>query len=444
MRTRLVFWGLKGPEEKVLIAIGLNEEENQVDVYIFPEENTTEEFVTQMHQKWRLGEELLLPEPHEHHQKQLSISESMLPDGFSVDREDILKRAQTEWHFIVLSSKMFNAYLSEIEDFKEKAAKLTQFDSELWEELKGFWSRVQQHVRENNLFRDHANTLRERTNELFSDLKELRKELDKEFNEFSEEHLNSFMDKLKGIEAKIEEGLSLQPIFEELKEIQRKFRNVKFTRDHRSLVWQKLDGLFKKVKEKKFGPGATRRTNPLERVSHRYDGLIKAIEKMERSIHRDRKDLDFQNQRVEKAEGSLEAQIRVAKIKMIEERINSKEEKLTEMHKTRTFLEQKIEALKAKEEKMQEKERFEETKEEVKKEIEREIKEAEKARKIDKRLQKAAESIKEDKDKDEEPSLKEKIKDGVEDLVDTVKAIVLVIEDEIDDAVGKQKGDEEE
>ncbi len=64
MRTRLVFWGKNAQEEKVLLGIKLNEKENDVDVYIFPESIATEDFVNQMHQKWRLGEDLSFPEGH--------------------------------------------------------------------------------------------------------------------------------------------------------------------------------------------------------------------------------------------------------------------------------------------------------------------------------------------------------------------------------------------
>ena len=250
MRTRLVFWGTNDKNEKVLIGLKLNEEENNIDVYVFPEEKTTEDFVTQMHQNWRLGADILFPDDILTFQRTLNISDSILPEGYSVDREDILKRAQTEWHFVVLSAKLFHSYESEIEDFKDRIKKLSKFDSEIWDDLKRFWSKVQEQVREKNLFRDHANAVRDHTNHLFSELKELRKELDQEFREVSTKNMQVFQEKLEIINNKIEEGLSLQPIFQELKELQRKFKNTRLSSDHRSQVWKKLDGLFKKVKEK--------------------------------------------------------------------------------------------------------------------------------------------------------------------------------------------------
>ncbi len=426
MRTRLVFWGKNSLDEKVLIGIKLNEKENSIDIYVFPELETTEDFVTQMHQVWRKGKDLLFPENHHHETRPLNISSSMLPDGYSVDREDILKRAQTEWHFVVLSAKLYHAYQEELDDLKDRIGGLTKFDSGLWEELKGFWSKVQDQVREKNLFHDHATKIKANTNELFARLKKLRRALDQEFQEHSEEYLKKFQERLKAVEDKIQEGLSLQPIFEELKEIQRSFRKTRFTGDHRSQVWKKLDGLFKVVKEKKFGPNAGRSANPLQRVQRRHKGLLEAIQKMERSISRDKKDLNFERKRIEDAEGSLESQIREAKTKMIEERIASKEAKFADMKKTQIELERKMQSLERKEELRKEQERVEKVKEELKAKIAEEIKAAERKRESDETIQKAVQSLTEVKD-----HAVEVVEDGFEDVIDTIKAVASVIENKV-------------
>lgn len=439
MRTRLVFWGKNGHDEKVLLGLKLNEKENDVDVYIFSESQATEEFVTAMHQKWRLGEDIDLPENYVEEKRPLSISESLLPPGYSVDRDDILKRAQTEWHFVVLSAKLFESYHQELADLKERVSKLSKFDTGIWEELKGFWSKVQEQVREKNLFHDHATKIKEHTNELFSELKQLRKALDKEFQALSEERFVAIKEQLQTIEKKIEDGLSLQPIFQELKDIQRSFRNTKFTGEHRGQLWKKIDRLFKVVKEKKFGPeAASSWSNPLERVQRRYKGLLDAIEKMQRSITRDQKDLAFQQKRIESAEGSLESQIRVAKTKMIEERIQSKEHKLTEMHKTKGDLERRIRSLESKEEAKKEREKVKAAKEEIKAKIAEEIRAAERDREKDEALQRAVQSLSEKRD-----AVIESVEDGLEDVVDTIKAIASVIETKVDQLLQPDSQEEE-
>ena len=448
MRKRLVFWGKNEKDEKVLIALALQEESSQVDVHIFSETQATEEFASDMLQKWRVGEEVSLPTDHIMTQRPLSITSSLLPDGYEVDRDDILKRAQTEWQFVVLSAKLYQNYREELEEFKERIKDLPKFESQIWDDLKGFWSKVQEQVREKNLFRDHANGIREHTNQLFDQLKTMRKELDQEFHTLSQKHAKTFKEKLDSIEQKVEEGLSLQPIFQELKDIQRKFRDTNFTREHRAQVWKKLDGLFKSVKEKRFGSEASNRTSPAERLKRRYQGLLNAIEKMNRSIDRDRKDLQFQNDRISETDASLEAQLRAAKTTMIEERIHSKEDKLEEMRKTQIDLEKRMESLKRKEEKQKAEERVQEAKEVIKEKIAQDIKEAEAKRSDDENILKAAEAIQETSQskpkKEVTVSLMESIEDSFEDVVDTIKAVAFVIEQKVESALDEWDNNEEE
>ena len=360
MKTKIVLWGTNAKDEKVLLAVDLLEETNSVQILIFKEEVATELFYNQMMNQWREGQPVPLPD-HDTIVRPLTMTENLLPDDLRTTRTDILNRAKTEWHFVVLSSKLFRSYADEIQEFKDRVEQLSQFDSGIWEEMKSFWQKVQSQVREKNLYRHHASELRDKTNALFDNLKSLKKALDAEFEELSSTHLNTFKEKLQDIEDRVEKGLGLQPIFNELKDIQRSFRDTNFTRRHRNEVWKKLDGLFKLVKEKKYGNkdgGGT----ALSRINRRYQGLLAAIKKMESSIVRDKKEKEFQQSRIDDTDGQLELQIRQAKMAMIEERIQSKEKKLAEMLQTKQELEKRTEI----EEKRQSKKKAKPTEEDKK------------------------------------------------------------------------------
>ena len=437
MKKRIVLWGSCANDEKCLVALELRDKDNKVDLYTFSESLATETFYNQMMNIWREGNELTFPEGFIKIERDLAITEDLLPDDIKVDRPDVIVRAKAEWHFVVLSSKLYEIYNSELEDMKERVDQLKEFDDAIWEEMKTFWAKVQEQTIEKNIFREHANSLKEKTNKIFERLKDLKKILDQRFREESRERANEFKKKLDAIEQKIEQGLGLKPIFEELKKMQSEFHGTSFTRKDRRKTWEYLDGLFKKVKEKRFGDKKGGKSTG-DRVSRRYDGLVSAIGKMEKSIQRDRQEQDFQNKRISQTDGQLEMQIRQAKIKMIDERIRSKAEKLEDMYKTKVDLEARMAKIKEKEEQKKEEEKIREVKQEIKDKIEETVAEKSAKADSDEDLKKAAEEInKAKKGKPKKESLMgaiaETMGESLEDVVDTVKAVADVVGDKIEE-----------
>lgn len=354
MKTKLVLWAQTSKDEKALLAYQLRAEDNVVDLWTFSGENATNDVHRALMYEWREGKEMAFPTTgYKHHEMELSVSNSLLPEGFKAEKEELITRAQTEWHFVVLSAKLNHSYLSELEDLEEKVKVTESFQPGIWEELVGFWDKVQEQVRERNLSKDHANALRDKTNSLFSTLKGLRRKLDDEFKVQAKTVFEKFIGIIDNLDKKIDSGSNLASLFNELKDIQKECKEAKLTRDLRSKLWDRIDASFKIVKEKRFGPEGASGNSPLERVERRYQGLLKAIKRMEHSIQRDEKDLSFQRSKMNSFDaGQLETQLREAKIKVIQVQADSKNEKLADMHKTREQLEKQIEKEKAKSEKI--------------------------------------------------------------------------------------------
>ena len=428
MKNRIVFWGKNENSEKFLLALELLADEGKVNVISFPEALVSEEFNQTLTKDWRDGKTVDFPEGFTSTLVELTVTGSILPAGITAEKMDLVTRAQAEWNFSILSSRLFRSYQSELNEFKDKVERALNFDKNMWDELKSFWDRVQEQARDKSLFREHSEHLRQETNELFGKLKDLRGKLDEEFDRTSKTLYEDIVAKLGDIENKVREGIRLQPLFDELKDIQKKIREVKLNRDHRNKIWDKLDATFKVLKEKRFGPETADDNNPLVRIQKRYEGLMAAIDKMESSVGRDIEELNFQNGKVNTSFGQLEAQIRQAKVAMIEERVRSKKEKLTEMYATKTELDRKMEQLHEKEKKKADEMLKEDAKKAAQEKIANEIAAANAAR----------EKVKGEKESlfDAATSI---LGDSITDMVDTVKAVAEVVEDRIEDKIDEIK-----
>lgn len=437
MKQKLVLWGSNEKEERLFLAIELVEKENMVKIHAIPEEKATQELVEDLTNKWRDNIEVAMPDGIETIERPLSVSDSILPDHIKVTNTNLIQRAQTEWHFIVLSSKLYEIYKTELADISDKVEDLSEYSESMWNELKGYWDKVLEQVREKALFREHANTLKEKTNGLFDTLKALRKVRDKQFDQLSKEVKTKYMSSIQEIEEKIEKGLGFKPLFNDLRKLQNDLKGENITRSDRNTIWNKIDAAFKALKDGKYGGEGNEHSSPLSRLQNRYNGLLNAITKMEKSISRDENELDFQKNRMGRTGGQLEMQLREAKHAMVKERISSKKLKLEDMVKTKSMLESKMEKEKLREEERAKKQKVEEAKAEAKQKIASEIKEQQATVKEDlgDKLSDAAAAIADGKNTSTEETIIEKGENFVEDIKANVMAVAAVLKDKIEDAV---------
>ena len=355
MKTKLVLWGSDKDDKKILVTLELLSADNQITMRIIPEEDATDELYSTLMEKWRENEDVAFPESTLTSTQPLSMADSLLPEEIKVDKPDIITKAQAEWPFVVLSEKLYTSYLSDIEAFKERISKVSTFEKGIWEELKSLQGKIQTQFRDRNLQKEHIGDLRNKVNELFGLMKQLRSVQDAEYRELSNVNFDKLTSTLGTIENQISDGEKFNVVFDALKALQRELKSAKLVREQRNELWERVDAAFKKVKEQKFGPQTTEAglTTALTRVNNRYNGLLSAIDRMNTSILRDKEELKGQLEKIKHSrfDNMLEQQISQAKANMIENRITSKESKLKEMNATRLELESRIKNIKDKEEK---------------------------------------------------------------------------------------------
>lgn len=434
MKNRIVVWGTNGQNERVLIALELNPEANRVNLYTIPEGDATDEFTKKMMDEWRNGAPVELPGGTVKVERDLSVTENILPDDLKVERSDVINRAQSEWHFVVLSHKMSQMYQSELAELRERVNAMTGYDKKMWDGLKSFWDKVSDQVRDRNLFREHSDTLRDGINELFEQLKSLRTTADAGFKEVSAKVLAEINDALDAVETKIQSGgARFATVFDDLKSLQSKYRSSKMTREDGDKAWNRLDAAFKQAKERRFGPNANE-GSLVERHERRLIGLVDAIKKMQYSVDRDAEELRFQEKKIANSEGQLEAQIRTAKIRMVKERLASKQEKLDEMKKTQAEVEAQVAQARNRDAKRVEKEgeraKFEEARAAAKARLDAEAKSHGPAAAINETP--VAEAPKEESLLGAIGSM---FGEAFENLGDTVAAVATVVGEKLEDAV---------
>lgn len=345
MKTKLVLWGKKAQDEsetpeRVLMAMELNPETNKVKTWLFEGEHANDDLAQALMDKWRQGEAIALPTEVEPTESALSAGTSLLPEGIEAEKKELITRTQTEWIFIVLSTKLFKNYRTELEELQEQIETATQYSKEQWNRMKSFWEKVQQQINEQNLFKEHISVLRTRTNELFAQLKRMRSAEDAEFEAHAKEQYANLLAKLEPLENAVgTEGTDLQKLFNQLKDLQQEFKALQLTRSLRSKLWDRIDNAFKIIKKKRSPNGS-----PEGRLTRRMEGLKSAIEKMERSIARDQKEMDVQQKKINSGKVTqLETQLRQVRAQLIQERIDSKNKKLLDMRNTMSDLEKKQE-----------------------------------------------------------------------------------------------------
>lgn len=327
MKDQIVFWGADANDQRVLVTLRLRAQENKVDIWTFPHDKVDSNFVTKMLGDWDGIDVESFPPVFEYIERNVTDSE-LLPETIKAENTQLVIRAEKEWHVKVLSLRFYEMLKSEIDALKEQVDGLTSYEKVAWDSSKQYWDKVLQHIQEKTLSRDQASALRAQINECFNRLKFLMSQENEQYKDQSIANFEEIKKRIQSFDKQMVDGKNAGHLFNDLKKFQTEIKNVRLLPVHKRDVRKLMNKIFEAVKEKRGSAFA-------ERSNKRIEGLNGAIAKMKASIKYDQESIDFQNRRKDDSRaGQLESQLRVAKIKMIESRIESKKEKLLDMEKT--------------------------------------------------------------------------------------------------------------
>jgi hypothetical protein len=334
MINRFVFTGRDAHDRPILVGMELQLQAKQVELLIFGREGLPEEFPKALHEQWEKGQELAFPAEPERIIRPAG-EEHLLPLEIRADRPELISRIQNEWTLKLLSYKLYESIVEEVGGLQTQLENLGSYSQDLWDKTKATWDQVSNHAQDFNLSRNHAQDLRERINKVFEQLKKMREGGQAEFEQASAALRTGFEATLQELQDRLRDQVKVNELFDQLRNLQKQIRDARMTHRDRRVLWNRLDEQFELLKKQKDNLWQSH-------LSNRIKGLEDAMKKIQQSVDRDRSNLDFEARKLESGRiGQLEHQLRATRMKVTEDRIRGKEEKLADMHRTLQQLKKK-------------------------------------------------------------------------------------------------------
>lgn len=324
---RFTALGVTNDDRAVLLAYELKEDAFKVDLFIVPRKALSNEQAELLENKWTEGEEFEFPEGTEQISPNLN-AESILPDNIRSDETGKIRIKQNEWAYLLLTAKLWESYLLELDELKKKAQELTQYDRQLFDDAKSFWERVLEHRKERDISQERLDKIKDDVNSIFEKLKTFRKTESAEFEAASGKQRDEVLAKLDDLRKRADGKANFKELTEELKALQQENRKNRYTKSDDQNVRKAFDSVFGYINEQ-------RNAFFSDKTASRIKGLNEVIQKMETSLNRDKKDLEYYTKKTDSSKiKSLELQLIKVKTNLLNETIASKEEKLKDIYAT--------------------------------------------------------------------------------------------------------------
>ena len=324
---RFTALGVTNDDRAVLLAYELKEDAFKVDLFIVPRKALSNEQAELLENKWTEGEAFEFPEGTEQVTPNLN-AESILPDNIRSDETGKIRIKQNEWAYLLLTAKLWESYLLELDELKKKAQELAQYDRQLFDDAKSFWERVLEHRKERDISQDRLDKIKDDVNSIFEKLKTFRKTESAEFEAASGKQRDEVLAKLEDLRKRADGKANFKELTEELKALQQENRKNRYTKTDDQNVRKAFDSVFGYINEQ-------RNAFFSDKTASRIKGLNEVIQKMEASLSRDKKDLEYYTKKTDSSKiKSLELQLIKVKTNLLNETIASKEEKLKDIYAT--------------------------------------------------------------------------------------------------------------
>ncbi|MBL0308573.1 MAG: hypothetical protein IPP77_02455 [Bacteroidetes bacterium] len=327
MQSRFTAKGVNNEGKEVILAYELKEDAFQVGLYIVPGKSLKAEDKAQLESKWVNGEEFVFPEATVYVNPNLN-SESILPVDILSEETGKIRIKQNEWAYTLLTAKLWESYLQELEKLKERASGLKQYERQLFDDAKSFWERVLEHRKERDISQERLDKIKEEVNAVFEKLKTFRKTESVEFEAASAKFREETLTKLDEVKKRADEKANFKLLIDDLKALQNQSRKNRYSKVDELEVRKQFDSVFQHINHQRDHYFS-------DKNAIRIKGLAEVIDKMEASLARDQRDLDHLNKKANSnSVQSLELQLIKVKTNMLNETMASKVEKLKDIHAT--------------------------------------------------------------------------------------------------------------
>jgi len=327
MQSRFITTGNVKDTVDVILAYELKEAEFRLDLHVIPKKSLKKDQMEALANDWVNGGTFVFPEDTETICPDIN-ADSILPEHIKSDKTGEIRHKQNEWAVQLLTNKLWESYLIELENLKKRSADLQGYDKGLFEDAKSYWERVLEHKKERNITQERLDKIKEDVNAIFEQLKTFRKTESAEFEKGSNTVRDVVIEKLNQVKLRADEKANFKALHDDIKAIQHEIRNQHFLKSDETAVRKAFDDAFHYISEQ-------RNRYFTDKFESRISGLKDVISKMEKGIDRDRKDMDYFTKKADNPRiQSLELQLLKVRIRQLKETIISKEEKLKDIEKT--------------------------------------------------------------------------------------------------------------